>query len=154
MMEEHKGSIDQSFDWPGFKAKMHAELDRLENIYRNILKSNAVETFDRRAKLVGPHTVELDVKTNHIKIYSNRYGGRPALPILRIIFSPQMRFFTLRNCLRRFLVLAEDTSPVNLPASSTVLVWMLRNITAARRSYADLITKRAAWYPKKCVSAA
>ena len=75
---------DQSFDWPSFKAKMHAELDRLENIYRNILKSNAVETFDRRAKLVGPHTVELDggkqITSKYILIAT---GGRPALPDIK-----------------------------------------------------------------------
>ncbi|MGB2407480.1 MAG: glutathione-disulfide reductase [Paracoccaceae bacterium] len=75
---------DQSFDWPSFKAKMHAELDRLENIYQNILKSNAVETFDRRAKLVGPHTVELDggkqITSKYILIAT---GGRPALPDIK-----------------------------------------------------------------------
>ena len=75
---------DQSFDWPSFKSKMHTELDRLENIYRNILKSNAVETFDRRAKLVGPHTVELDagkqIASKYILIAT---GGRPALPDIK-----------------------------------------------------------------------
>ena len=75
---------DQSFDWPSFKAKMHAELDRLENIYRNILKSNAVETFDRRAKLVGPYTVELDggkqITSKYILIAT---GGRPVLPDIK-----------------------------------------------------------------------
>ncbi len=75
---------DQNFDWPSFKAKMHAELDRLENIYRNLLKSNAVETFDRRAKLVGPHTVELDggkqITSKYILIAT---GGRPVLPDIK-----------------------------------------------------------------------
>ena len=75
---------DQNFDWPSFKSKMHAELDRLENIYRNILKSNAVETFDRRAKLVDPHTVELDggkqITSKYILIAT---GGRPALPNIK-----------------------------------------------------------------------
>lgn len=48
-----------SFDWDRFKTKLHAELDRLEGIYRNILKNNEVETFDQRAKLADAHTVEL-----------------------------------------------------------------------------------------------
>ena len=71
---------EQIFDWPSFKSKMHTELDRLESIYRNILKGNAVETFDRRAKLVDPHTVELDggkqITSKYILIAT---GGRPAL---------------------------------------------------------------------------
>ena len=75
---------DQIFDWSSFKSKMHTELDRLEKIYRNILKGNAVETFDRRAKLVDPHTVELDggkqITSKYILIAT---GGRPALPNIK-----------------------------------------------------------------------
>ncbi|WP_170529027.1 glutathione-disulfide reductase [Ruegeria arenilitoris] len=70
-----------AFDWPQFRGKLHAELDRLEGIYRNILKNNGVETFDQRAKLVDPHTVELadgSRKTaKHILIAT---GGRPVVP--------------------------------------------------------------------------
>ena len=58
-----------------------AELDRLEGIYRNILKNNGVETFDQRARLVDPHTVELTDGTRktakHILIAT---GGRPVVP--------------------------------------------------------------------------
>ncbi|WP_170446646.1 glutathione-disulfide reductase [Ruegeria arenilitoris] len=70
-----------AFDWPQFRGKLHAELDRLEGIYRNILKNNGVETFDQRAKLVDPHTVELADGTSktakHILIAT---GGRPVVP--------------------------------------------------------------------------
>lgn len=69
------------FDWGRFRAKMHIELDRLEGIYRGILSRNGVETFDSRARLTGPHSVELnggEVKTSrHILIAT---GGRPARP--------------------------------------------------------------------------
>ncbi|UWR06155.1 glutathione-disulfide reductase [Ruegeria sp. B32] len=69
------------FDWPQFRGKLHAELDRLEGIYRNILKNNGVETFDQRAKLLDPHTVELADGTRrtakHILIAT---GGRPVVP--------------------------------------------------------------------------
>ena len=37
-----------AFDWTTFRGKLHAELDRLEGIYRNILSSNGVTTFDDR----------------------------------------------------------------------------------------------------------
>ena len=70
-----------AFDWPTFKGKLHAELDRLEGIYRNILKNNGVESFDARAKLVDTHTVELSDGTRktakHILIAT---GGRPIVP--------------------------------------------------------------------------
>lgn len=69
------------FDWPAFRTRLHAELDRLEAIYRNILKSNGVETFDARATLVDPHTVELSDGTRksakHILL---AMGGRPVKP--------------------------------------------------------------------------
>ncbi|AZV79125.1 glutathione-disulfide reductase [Parasedimentitalea marina] len=69
------------FNWPTFKGKLHAELDRLEGIYRNILKNNGVETFDARAKLVDAHTVELSdgsrKTAKHILIAT---GGRPIVP--------------------------------------------------------------------------
>ena len=70
-----------TFDWTAFKTKLHAELDRLEGVYRGILKTNGVETFDQRARLVDPHTVELADGTRktakHILIAT---GGRPILP--------------------------------------------------------------------------
>ncbi|WP_375570315.1 glutathione-disulfide reductase [Seohaeicola saemankumensis] len=69
------------FDWSAFRKNLHAELDRLEGIYRNILKSNGVETFDARATLVDPHTVELSDGTRksarHILL---AMGGRPVKP--------------------------------------------------------------------------
>lgn len=69
------------FDWSAFRTRLHAELDRLEGIYRNILTSNGVETFDARATLVDPHTVELSDGTRksakHILL---AMGGRPVKP--------------------------------------------------------------------------
>ena len=71
----------RGFDWPLFRGKLEAELDRLEGIYRNILRNNGVETFDARARLVDAHTVELSTgerKTaKHILL---AMGGRPVKP--------------------------------------------------------------------------
>ncbi|MEY8841182.1 FAD-dependent oxidoreductase, partial [Cribrihabitans sp. XS_ASV171] len=68
------------FDWASFKGKLHAELDRLENIYRGILKNNGVESFDQRAVVVDPHTVELADGTRktakHILVAT---GGTPSI---------------------------------------------------------------------------
>ncbi|WP_271946350.1 glutathione-disulfide reductase [Ruegeria faecimaris] len=70
-----------AFDWDFFRGKLHAELDRLEGIYRNILKNNGVESFDQRAHVVDAHTVELADGTRmtakHILVAT---GGRPVVP--------------------------------------------------------------------------
>jgi glutathione reductase (NADPH) len=71
----------KGFDWPGFRAKLEAELDRLEGIYRKMLAGSGVETFDQRAGLADPHTVELADGTKktarHILIAT---GGWPVKP--------------------------------------------------------------------------
>ena len=73
-----------AFDWDVFRGKLYKELDRLEGVYRNILKNNGVETFDTRARLVDAHTVELSDGTRksakHILIAS---GGRPVKPEIK-----------------------------------------------------------------------
>ena len=70
-----------AFDWDSFKAKLHAELDRLEGIYRGILKNNSVTNYDSRATLVDAHTVALADGTQktakHILIAT---GGWPTVP--------------------------------------------------------------------------
>lgn len=72
---------DASFNWTDFRTKMHAELDRLEGIYRKLLANSGVETFDQRAKLVGPNTVELaDGTQKTAKTILVATGGRPVLP--------------------------------------------------------------------------
>lgn len=72
---------DGTFDWSVFQGKLHAELDRLEGIYRKLLAGSGVETFDARATLKDAHTVELstgETKTaKHILIAT---GGRPVRP--------------------------------------------------------------------------
>jgi glutathione reductase (NADPH) len=69
------------FDWTKFKQRLHAELDRLEGIYRDMLGKAGVETFDARARLVDAHTVELEggkrFGAKHILIAT---GGRPTRP--------------------------------------------------------------------------
>jgi len=69
------------FNWPAFRGKLESELDRLENIYRNLLSGSGVETFDQRATVADPHTVELADGTRktakHILVAA---GGRPVVP--------------------------------------------------------------------------
>lgn len=69
------------FDWDVFHPKLRAELDRLEGIYGNILKSNGVETFATRAEITDPHSIRLSsgetVTAKHILVAT---GGRPFVP--------------------------------------------------------------------------
>jgi glutathione reductase (NADPH) len=72
---------DDGFSWDAFKTRLTAELDRLEGVYRNLLSGSGVETYDARATLIDPHTVELSdgrrFSAQHILI---AVGGRPVLP--------------------------------------------------------------------------
>lgn len=70
-----------TFNWPVFKAKMHAELDRLENIYQSILQNNNVTTYNSRASLVDSHTVKLaDGSLRTANTILLAMGGRPTVP--------------------------------------------------------------------------
>ena len=74
---------DGSFDWPHFQGKLHEELDRLEGVYRSLLKNSGVDSFDARARLKDAHTVELSTgetfTAKHILVAT---GGRPVRPDL------------------------------------------------------------------------
>lgn len=70
-----------TFDWPRFRTRLDAELDRLEAAYRNTLSNAGVEVFDSRAVIIDPHTVRLasgeSFRTKHILV---AVGGHPVIP--------------------------------------------------------------------------
>ncbi|SOC07564.1 glutathione-disulfide reductase [Rhodobacter maris] len=70
-----------AFDWRAFRAKLHAELDRLERIYRAGQENAGVHVFNQRATVAGTHEVRLAdgtvVSAKHILI---AVGGRPFVP--------------------------------------------------------------------------
>ncbi|OAN79880.1 glutathione-disulfide reductase [Sulfitobacter sp. EhC04] len=72
------------FDWHDFRGRLTDELDRLEGVYRKLLASSGVETFDQRARLKDAHTVELadgSTKTaRHILVATGGHPVRPDLP--------------------------------------------------------------------------
>ncbi|RMH46965.1 MAG: glutathione-disulfide reductase [Alphaproteobacteria bacterium] len=69
------------FDWPAFRDRLHAELSRLEGLYRANLLKAGVEIFDQRATLVDPHTVRLaDGETRTARHILVATGGRPFVP--------------------------------------------------------------------------
>lgn len=70
-----------TFEWTNFRTKMHAELERLEGIYRKLLNSNDVTIFDSRAVVKDAHTVVLnDGKEVTAKTILVATGGRPVVP--------------------------------------------------------------------------
>ena len=74
---------DGGFAWPTFRGHLNTELDRLEGIYRSLLKNSGVETFDARARLTDRHTVELSTgETKTAKTILIATGGHPVRPDL------------------------------------------------------------------------
>ena len=68
------------FDWQALIANKNRELDRLEGVYRRILRDNGVRFIEGRARLADPHTVEVDgrsLTTEHVLVST---GGWPRLP--------------------------------------------------------------------------
>lgn len=72
---------DGDFRWNVFRDHLHTELDRLEQVYRNLLDGSGVEIFDSRAVLKDAHTVQLaDGVTKSAKHILVATGGHPVKP--------------------------------------------------------------------------
>lgn len=75
---------EASFDWASFRGRMSDELDRLENVYRGLLASSGVTSFDAKARISGPNTVELstgETKTaRYILVATGGWPMRPDVP--------------------------------------------------------------------------
>ena len=73
-----------SFDWASFRGRMSDELDRLENVYRGLLANSGVTSFDAKARISGPNTVELstgETKTaRYILVATGGWPMRPDVP--------------------------------------------------------------------------
>lgn len=68
------------FDWASLVANKDREIQRLNGIYKNLLTDSGVTLLQAHARLVDPHTVEVDGKhysAEHILIAT---GGWPFVP--------------------------------------------------------------------------
>ncbi|WP_417606313.1 glutathione-disulfide reductase [Primorskyibacter flagellatus] len=96
------------FDWPMFRGKLEAELDRLEGVYRNLLANSGVETFDMRARIADPHTVELADGTRktakHILLALGGWPVKPDLPGAELAITSN-EIFHLDKLPKRLLIL-------------------------------------------------
>lgn len=71
---------ERSLDWATLMSKKTAELERLEGIYRRLLRDSKVELLEGRARLVDPHTVEVAGRRVTAKYILVATGGWPELP--------------------------------------------------------------------------
>ena len=69
-----------SFDWPRLIAAKDKELDRLEQIYRTMLKNSKVELIEGHGIVTDPHTVEIDGRTYTADKIMIAVGGHPTVP--------------------------------------------------------------------------
>src|SRR5438105_11052076 len=68
------------FDWPSLIAAKNKELDRLEQIYVNMLRNSGVEFVEGRGTLVDPHTVEVAGRRYTADNILVAAGGHPTVP--------------------------------------------------------------------------
>jgi glutathione reductase (NADPH) len=77
------------FDWPTLIANKNKELDRLEGIYRNLLKDCTL--YEARATLVDPHTISLSngktVTAETIIVATGSHPVTPQIPGIEHVIS-------------------------------------------------------------------
>jgi len=71
---------DARFDWPSLVAAKDREIDRLNRVYERMLADAGVELLHGRARLVEPHTVEVDGRQMTARYVLVASGSRPYLP--------------------------------------------------------------------------
>ena len=69
-----------SFDWAKLIAAKNREIDRLEGIYRSLLKNANVALFEGRARIRDPHTVEVLGKRHTAANILIATVARPSMP--------------------------------------------------------------------------
>jgi len=70
----------QSFDWPTLRDNKTREIERLNGIYRNLLKQSGVELIEGRAHITGPHSVVVNGREYSARNILVCTGGRPFVP--------------------------------------------------------------------------
>ncbi len=71
---------ERRLDWPKLMRAKQAELERLEQIYRRLLRDSKVELIEGRARLIDAHTVEVAGRQITAKYILIATGGWPELP--------------------------------------------------------------------------
>ncbi|AWU98952.1 glutathione-disulfide reductase [Burkholderia sp. JP2-270] len=69
-----------TLDWPALIAAKDREINRLSDIYINLLRQSGVEMHAGRATLVDAHTVAIGERTIRARHIAIATGSRPSLP--------------------------------------------------------------------------
>jgi len=110
-----------TFDWATLIANKDREINRLNGIYRNLLVNSGVTLHEGHAKIVDPHTVEINGERHTAKNILIATGGWPQIPEIpghEHAISSNQAFFL---CPSVFWWLAVATSPSSSPGFSTAL---------------------------------
>ncbi len=100
-----------AFDWARLIANKNREIERLNGIYRGLLDGAGVELFEGRARLVDPHTVEIEsgdaarrrVTADQVLIAVGSWPDMPPIPGIEHAISSNEAFY-LERLPERFAV--------------------------------------------------
>lgn len=73
---------EAAFDWPALITAKNRELERLETVYRSLLKTSRVELIEGHGRLVDPFTVDVDGKRLTGEKILISVGGWPSMPAI------------------------------------------------------------------------
>jgi glutathione reductase (NADPH) len=74
---------EPTFDWPTLIAHKNAEIARLNEVYRSLLSKSGARLYEGHARLVDPHTIEINgerVTAAHILIATGTWPSVPDIP--------------------------------------------------------------------------
>ena len=72
---------DATFDWPTLRDNKSREISRLNSIYERLLDGSGATVIDGRARVVGPHTVDVDgveYQAERILLATGSWPTKPA----------------------------------------------------------------------------
>ncbi len=84
------------FDWATLIGNKNAEIERLNGIYRNLLVNNGVTIHNGHARIVDPHTIEVDGQRHtarHVLIATGTWPRLPDVPGVEHAISSNEAFF-------------------------------------------------------------
>ncbi|MFN0161928.1 MAG: FAD-dependent oxidoreductase, partial [Burkholderiales bacterium] len=97
---------EAEFSWPRLIEAKNREIARLEGIYENLLTKAGVTLIRGRARVVDPHTVEVDGKRHtarHILVATGGWPVKPDIPGAELGISSN-EAFELKEMPRRVLM--------------------------------------------------
>jgi glutathione reductase (NADPH) len=71
---------ETTFDWATLIANKNREIDRLNGIYKKLLADSGVKLYEKRGKIIDPHTVEVGGERFTTRRIMIATGARPVAP--------------------------------------------------------------------------